>query len=260
MAANVNSVRNFAIHPGEASGFASKGSLGFLEDARQGGVINTSILAQSLAKQPAAARQQILSDIAPYLADQDRVSLNKDLEAATAHDEGAACRAPVKSMSEDVASKSYIIDVEGSMENDLLGSGCLYIKEDGEIIDSIKMNAGGFGSGAPENGNYTVEGYRNRRLNSGDYNKGMNRDGVGFSFNLNPNFETLRSLQRIHPDGNKPGTLGCVGLVGEKDDLLEFEANVKKILSVHDSIGANIQIDGNPNHSTPPAKPSKVKE
>jgi len=40
----------------------------------------------------------------------------------------------------------------------------------------------------------------------------MVRDGVGFSVDLNPLFPTTRTLLRIHPDGNVPGTLGCIGI------------------------------------------------
>jgi hypothetical protein len=40
----------------------------------------------------------------------------------------------------------------------------------------------------------------------------MVRGGVGFSVDLVPLFPTSRSLLRIHPDGNVPGTQGCVGI------------------------------------------------
>ena len=40
----------------------------------------------------------------------------------------------------------------------------------------------------------------------------MVRDGVGFSVDLDPLFPTNRTLLRIHPDGNVPGTLGCIGI------------------------------------------------
>ncbi len=50
----------------------------------------------------------------------------------------------------------------------------------------------------------------------------MNKDGVGFSFNLNPQFSTNRSLLRIHPDGNNEGTKGCIGLSGDVAQLSAF--------------------------------------
>ena len=56
----------------------------------------------------------------------------------------------------------------------------------------------------------------------------MVRDGVGFSVDLSdkydPALKRRRSLLRIHPDGNAPGTQGCVGIldrVKECCDALE---------------------------------------
>ncbi len=37
-------------------------------------------------------------------------------------------------------------------------------------------------------------------------------NGVGFSIDLRPGFRTSRTAIQIHPDGNVPGTLGCIGL------------------------------------------------
>jgi hypothetical protein len=36
-------------------------------------------------------------------------------------------------------------------------------------------------------------------------------DGNGWSLDLDPKFKTDRDLLRIHPDGNVPGTEGCIG-------------------------------------------------
>lgn len=36
-------------------------------------------------------------------------------------------------------------------------------------------------------------------------------DGSGWSLDLDPTFNTDRTLLRIHPDGNVPGTEGCIG-------------------------------------------------
>jgi YD repeat-containing protein len=47
----------------------------------------------------------------------------------------------------------------------------------------------------------------------------MVREGFGFSFNLEPKFPTNRSLIRIHPDGNNPGTQGCIGVMGTRSEL-----------------------------------------
>ncbi|WP_459888091.1 hypothetical protein [Campylobacter concisus] len=153
----------------------------------------------------------------------------------------------------DVNNKIYNILIEGTMENSKMGNGLLYLKENDDIILSITMVAGGFGSGAPQNGEYTVDTYRNRRKDK-DYNPGMNIHGVGFSFNLNPQFKTERSLLRIHPDGNNKGTLGCIGVTGTQKELLEFEEIMKNLLKHKKSIHATINIKNNPNNSKPPKK------
>lgn len=153
----------------------------------------------------------------------------------------------------DVNNKIYNILIEGTMENSKMGNGLLYLKENDDIILSITMVAGGFGSGAPQNGEYTVDTYRNRRKDK-DYNPGMNIHGVGFSFNLNPQFKTERSLLRIHPDGNSKGTLGCIGVTGTQKELLEFEGIMKNLLKHEKSIHATINIKNNPNNSKPPKK------
>ncbi|WP_107953121.1 hypothetical protein [Campylobacter concisus] len=153
----------------------------------------------------------------------------------------------------DVNNKIYDILIEGIMENSKMGNGLLYLKENDDIILSITMVAGGFGSGAPQNGEYTVDTYRDRRKDK-DYNPGMNIHGVGFSFNLNPQFKTERSLLRIHPDGNSKGTLGCIGVTGTQKELLEFEEIMKNLLKYKKSIHATINIKNNPNNSKPPKK------
>ncbi|MDC8785897.1 RHS repeat-associated core domain-containing protein [Roseateles koreensis] len=42
-------------------------------------------------------------------------------------------------------------------------------------------------------------------------NKAMQCEGKGWSLDLDPAFKTTRDLLRIHPDGNVPGTQGCIG-------------------------------------------------
>jgi RHS repeat-associated protein len=109
--------------------------------------------------------------------------------------------------------------------------------------------AGGFGNGAPENGNYSVNNYQDRSP-TGWYNKGMNKDAVGFSYNLNPQFSTGRSLLRIHPDGNDEGTLGCIGLSGNGQGLTDFRTVLNNYLSNgRTSLPVNINIANNPNNN-----------
>ena len=72
--------------------------------------------------------------------------------------------------------------------------------------DSWSSISGPYGNGSLPNGNYLGDNLRTR------IESGYTRDGVGFSVDLNPQFQTTRTLLRIHPDGGVIGTLGCIGI------------------------------------------------
>lgn len=74
------------------------------------------------------------------------------------------------------------------------------------VADSWSSISGPHGNGALPNGNYLGDNLRTRTVS------GFTRDGVGFSVDLNPQFQTTRTLLRIHPDGGVNGTLGCIGI------------------------------------------------
>lgn len=151
---------------------------------------------------------------------------------------------------------NYGIQITGKMRdgNNLLGDITLAFVmnfDDGTsiVLDTYKGVAGGFGNGAPENGEYITSNYANRGPKSGWYNRGMTRDDVGFSFNLDPQFKTNRSLLRIHPDGNNEGTLGCIGLSGNKEILIQFRDKLRKYLNIQNKIPTKIYIIDNPNNA-----------
>ena len=78
----------------------------------------------------------------------------------------------------------------------------------------------------------------------------MNRDEVGFSYNLNPQFSTFREDLRIHPDGNSEGTLGCIGLTINVQSLIDFRTSVNNYLNNGRTfLPASINILNNPNHN-----------
>lgn len=60
-------------------------------------------------------------------------------------------------------------------------------------------------------GRYVASNFRERT------EAAMVRDGVGFSVDLSDKYDPAirrqRQLLRIHPDGGKPGTLGCIGIL-----------------------------------------------
>ncbi|MDR2206161.1 MAG: hypothetical protein LBE36_08415 [Flavobacteriaceae bacterium] len=119
--------------------------------------------------------------------------------------------------------------------------------------------AGGFGNGAPENGDYTVNNYFDRSP-TGWYHEGMNKDGVGYSFHLNPLFSTGRTDLRLHPDGRSEGTEGCIGLSGSATDLKGFRDNLNWVLKYQKAVPTNINIFGNPNNNGRKTKYKSVGE
>jgi RHS repeat-associated protein len=115
-------------------------------------------------------------------------------------------------------------------------------------IASYDAIGGPFKNGAPENGAYTADHWEDRSPN-GRYSAGMNRDGVGFSLDLNPQFSTWRIEERIHPDGGVKGTQGCIGLRVNSERLIEFSNTTKSYLRSHTHIKVTVNISGNPNNN-----------
>ncbi|MEO6903377.1 MAG: hypothetical protein ABI315_09500 [Bacteroidia bacterium] len=107
---------------------------------------------------------------------------------------------------------------------------------------SIDAVGGPYGNGAPPNGNYTVDGPRQRT------ESGYKRGGFGFSFNVNPLFETKRADLRIHPDGNSLGTLGCIGLQCNKSQGKSFYNLLSNEIKQNGALNLNININGNLNN------------
>lgn len=78
------------------------------------------------------------------------------------------------------------------------------------------FRCGGHGSGNLPTGDYTVTAHLWERSETGYV-----VDGVGYSVALSDKYDArvgrTRSLLRIHPDGGVRGTLGCIGIVGDRD-------------------------------------------
>jgi len=115
---------------------------------------------------------------------------------------------------------------------------------------SFDAVGGPWGNGSPENGEYLTSNLADRGPESSWSNAGMTVNGIGFSLNLDPLFETNRTLLRIHPDGgNYYGTQGCIGLTGESPQLIIFRNLIENVLGVQTSIPTTISIIGNPNNN-----------
>ena len=75
--------------------------------------------------------------------------------------------------------------------------------------------SGPLGNGGLPNGRYTCTNLHTRTTPA------MVKEGVGFSVDVNPQFNTNRTLLRIHPDGNVAGTQGCIGITEEVRECYE---------------------------------------
>ena len=92
---------------------------------------------------------------------------------------------------------------------------------------ACKAGSGSSGLSPLPPGKYGCRNFRNRT------EPVMVRDEIGFSLDLDdkydPTLKRTRSLLRIHPDGGKPGTEGCVGILANVEKcrgrLLELFPN-----------------------------------
>lgn len=79
---------------------------------------------------------------------------------------------------------------------------------------SYSFKSGGAGKGNLPKGTYNVTAHMNSRFDKPT----MVKDGVGYSFALSNKYDArvgaTRSELRIHPDGGRPGTIGCIGIQG----------------------------------------------
>ena len=90
------------------------------------------------------------------------------------------------------------------------------------LNEEYSIVSGGYGKGSIPDGQYDVEVNRavegdKTTMKSGFVNS---LSGRGWFLPLKPKFSTQRYGFGIHPDGNLPGTKGCVGLQG--DDIKKF--------------------------------------
>jgi hypothetical protein len=101
------------------------------------------------------------------------------------------------------------------------------------------------------NGDYSVNNGRHRGKD--EQRGGFYRDSVGFTFDINPLFASLngkkmeRSLLRIHPDGNSPGSAGCIALDVDRVVLTSFFYEMKDYIAKKGAIRLKVDDPTNPN-------------
>ena len=102
--------------------------------------------------------------------------------------------------------------------------------------DEYEVVSGGYGKGEIPEGTYDIERYNavvgdKSTMKSGFVNP---TNGGGWFLPLTPKFATGRHGFGIHPDGNLPGTKGCVGLQGA-DSKKFWDKWMKTVMKVRPS-------------------------
>jgi hypothetical protein len=96
---------------------------------------------------------------------------------------------------------------------------------------TYSFKSGGAGKGNLPKGSYTVTRHMNTRTDK----KSMMKDGVGYSFALNNKYDArvgaTRTALRIHPDGGRPGTIGCIGIQGNGATQRQFRSDMNAELA-----------------------------
>ncbi len=125
---------------------------------------------------------------------------------------------PALGAGEAARASAVISDTNPNMK---VGQFSIRDPQTGEL-HNFEFRNGGFGRGHIPDGTYIVDNGRRRSDVSS-----MMVGGYGYSFDLtqegrpqgtaqDPRYGNDRSLLRVHPDGGAQGTLGCIGIVGDR--------------------------------------------
>lgn len=95
-----------------------------------------------------------------------------------------------------------------------LAQGSFYITDNYEsILFEYMANSGGWGNGQLEYGDYLIKSYINpTEMNLRNDKEAYTLYGYGWFMSLEPLFNTERFGLGCHPDGNIPGSLGCISI------------------------------------------------
>ncbi|MDP1823985.1 MAG: peptidoglycan-binding protein [Archangium sp.] len=88
------------------------------------------------------------------------------------------------------------------------------------------FRSGGHGRGSLPPGAYQITPHLWSRSD-----RSMSVGGVGYSFAMSDKYDSrvgaTRSLLRIHPDGGTPGTMGCMGIIGDASVQRQFREDMR---------------------------------
>ena len=137
-----------------------------------------------------------------------------------------------------------MVDGKNQSAGDLIVSQHVGDKVFNQKFSAVSGNSNAY---TLQNGVYSCSSFRYRSSSEGK--GGYYNNGYGFSINLNPSFTTMRTDLRIHPDGGKQGTLGCIGLSGGASELQQFVRTMTPFVpadSKNTSVLLTVVVTGNP--------------
>lgn len=134
------------------------------------------------------------------------------------------------------------IDVVLEEYEKLLAKGTCYIWQDVHLRCQFPILSGGYGRGYLDLGDYSIRGLITPdKIEKMSNPKPYQTDGYGFAFPMTPLFETNRTGIWMHPDGNIPGSLGCVVWTEDKKFNENLYELVKVALSIQGTIPVNVR-------------------
>jgi len=124
----------------------------------------------------------------------------------------------------------------------LLAKGTCYIWQDGKLIHDFPILSGGHGRGYLDLGEYSIRGLSTpEKVAKMPNPKPYQTDGYGFAFPMTPLFETNRTGIWMHPDGNIPGSLGCIVWTQSKTFNEILYELVKTAISIQGTIPVSVR-------------------
>ena len=203
------------------------------------GVMDTSIpdiekynpATSSSVPDPTKANQISYDSSTASLPDYTPIASDTDPETDTP--EEAPSKAEIRIVA--IAKKEYY---KKSRTGNLCREGTMTLyNNDNTVAGSYYFMNGPWGKGAIPLGIYTISGGQRTSQKAMSIKDPVSGKKSGWKFNVSDVYDSrvgaTRSLLRIHPDGNTPGSEGCFVISGTYDTLEDFYTKLKAILKAN---------------------------
>ena len=163
----------------------------------------------------------------------DYTPIASDTDPETDAPEEAPSKAEIRIVA--IAKKEYY---KKSRTGNLCREGTMTLyNNDNTVAGSYYFMNGPWGKGAIPLGIYTISGGQRTNQKAMSIKDPVSGKKSGWKFNVSDVYDSrvgaTRSLLRIHPDGNTPGSEGCFVISGTYDTLEDFYTKLKAILKAN---------------------------